>query len=360
MTVGYEQLKVLRLGAKRINVNIHTKTNVITRRYLVICLVCLLIAGCRGAGGGGGPAPTLRPTTTPRSTALPAVPTNIPPGEADNPLNVAIIRPTGIGVSRTAVNSAAEDLAAQLAEDFDIAVEVDLVDSGAEALAALCASALDTRMTVAWLDGLTYAAASAQGCGAANLQIERGSGPNAATGAEVQLIARGTLGAGSIAALDGRDFCRLGYDDLYTWLVPTLMLQTAGIEPPFDDLGTITNYDDVSEIIAAVADGDCDAAGMRVADLDEFADDDTRDAIDLVGDSATIPYMIFVVPPNLPLEARQTITDALFTLANDSTRSDPLETLLDHSGVERADDGDFSALFALINQTGLDLAQLGR
>src|SRR5262245_8693219 len=62
---------------------------------LVLCIaVFFLVTGCRRQEASAQPTvqPTIRPT--PRSTPLPALPTAIAPGEADNPLQM-VIRPDG-------------------------------------------------------------------------------------------------------------------------------------------------------------------------------------------------------------------------------------------------------------------------
>lgn len=321
----------------------------------MIGLVCLalLLASCRRFGGG---EPTARPTltATPRSTALPPVPTAVPLGSEDNPLRMMIVQPTG-AVSRQAVNNAVEDLQAALLEDTGLTVVVDLVPSDAEALAALCASP-GGDVAVAWLSGLAYAAAYAQECGSVALQVLRGQRASATSGDETVIIANRGLDIGGVADLADNSFCRLGVNDLYSWLVPLIMLDTAGV--PVTALGDVTDFDDAAAMLAAVAAGDCDAAGISASQYAETVDAATRARVRTLQESVTIPYAVLVYPTVLPLGAREQLTSALIAIGNGS-RSGVLSPLLDQDEIAAVADDDLSSLRQFVNRAGIDLAQAG-
>ncbi|MFN8527269.1 MAG: hypothetical protein U0670_01500 [Anaerolineae bacterium] len=124
-------------------------------------VLILLVSGCRRITSV---QPTLQPTATytPRSTPLPTVATPPPPGDSNNPLDVIFLRPPAL--SRSAVTSALSELETSLATSTGLTLNLRTVASGAEAVEALCASP-DGPAAVAWVDGVTYAVAKAQGCG---------------------------------------------------------------------------------------------------------------------------------------------------------------------------------------------------
>src|SRR5262245_2491471 len=96
-------------------------------------------------------------TPTPISTPLPAIPTAVPVGLSEgNPLQIVIKQFEPMGAAR---NDAARFQSA-LADASGLFIEITLVEREAEALAALCNSS-GGQVSVAWLDGVGYMAATA-------------------------------------------------------------------------------------------------------------------------------------------------------------------------------------------------------
>ncbi|MEP7292708.1 MAG: PhnD/SsuA/transferrin family substrate-binding protein [Chloroflexota bacterium] len=323
----------------------------------MIGLICLALAlsSCRRFGGG---EPTARPTLTPtpRSTALPPVPTAIPVGSLDNPLLMKIVQPQTTR-PRQAITSASENLQAALLEETGLTVLVEVVESDAEALAALCDSPKGD-VTVAWLSGLAYAAAFAQECGTAALQVQRGARSSAATGDEARIIVNRAVDVSSVGDLSEHSFCRLNLtlSDIYSWLIPSLMLDTAGVSAT--DLDAVNDYDDAETLIAAVASGDCDAAGISASQYEELANAEARASIRTLQESVTIPFAVLLYPVELPLGQQAQLTSALVAIGNGS-RSGTLSPLLDQDELSAVTDDDLSALRQFINRAGINLAQAG-
>jgi ABC-type phosphate/phosphonate transport system substrate-binding protein len=304
------------------------------------------MAACRNQSASG-PVIQATLTPTPRSTPLPPVATTIPPGIVENPIQM-VLRPSGnIEVARRLITDAQiTDLQDAILEESGLVVEITLVDRHAEALAALCGST-PTNVTVAWLDGLTYQAAMAQGCGSPVLQIER----DRQTGDAAQIVAASSLGLAGVSDLNGRSFCRLGYDDYYTWLVPSLLLKSGGVDP-VDGLGTITDYDDIDALAEAVADGDCEAAGLSEIAFDDLGN--VSDDLDVIATTPDFPYGVLMYPLNLTLGERMRLRDALLSID-----ADVLRPVLSQDDLTAVDDGDFEELTSFLADTGLDFAQLG-
>lgn len=289
-------------------------------------------------------------TPTPISTPLPPVPTTAPVGTEDNPLQM-VLRPFEPALARNDVarfRSAIED-------ESGLVIEVVLADRTAEAVAALCSSSSGP-VSVAWLDGLGYMAATEQHCGLPALQVERGKGRNATTGQAGQLVASHDLGISGVSQLSGDNFCRLGYGDLYSWLVPSLLLKANGVDP-LQELESVTDYEELPDLVQAVADGDCDATGIPEGALDDA--DEARDEIDIVETTVAFPYGILMYPIEVPLGIRLTLTDALVTLAQDADHAETMQTLLGQDGLERVNSDDFIEFRNFMDSTGLDFAQLG-
>jgi ABC-type phosphate/phosphonate transport system substrate-binding protein len=259
-----------------------------------------------------------------------------------------IVRPSG-ATSEGSLNRAAGNVQDALLEETGLVVEIELVEHDSDGVAALC-DAIGGTPAVAWVSGVGYAAASAEGCGVPALMVEQGTGQRATTGEEVQIIVNRALGITEIAALAGQTFCRLGYDDLYTWLVPNLMLRAGGIS----EMPDAVDSPDIEALVEAVAAGDCDAAGISASDFDEFGDD-ADDSVRALSQTVTIPYAVFMYPPATTLDTRTRLVDGLMAMAESSD----LETLLDQDGLTQVNEGDLDDLNTFLSNTGLDFARLG-
>lgn len=322
-----------------------------TRNYLFISLVlvALLLAGCRRAATTGPTAvPTLSPT--PRSTPLPAVPTAIPAGADANPIRMVLVPTSTLSTARNATTL----LEQALLDESGLTVELVLADRFAEGVGALCES-VDNAVTVAWLDGISSVAATEQDCGSATLRVDRGGD---GTGMAVQMVAHANLGVTSLGSLNGRSFCRVGYDDLYTWLVPSLLLAANGIEP-LTDLGSVTDYADAVDLLNAVASGECDFAGVAEVDYAD-ADTEVRANLTPLTESVELPYSVLVYPPTAGLGVRRAIDDALLAIIADPERADLLDDLLGAVDLEPIDADDLRPVRNFARDSGLDFTALGR
>ncbi len=316
-------------------------------RFLL--LILLALTACREEQVQG-PLIASTATATPLSTALPSVATAVPPGIADNPIRM-VIHPFGGRITPTQI----ENFQEALALDSDLVVEIIVVDRFAEALAALCDSS-PTNVTVAWLDGITYHSALAQNCGEAVMQVERG-GRQAQTGDAAQIVSGRSVGVSQLRSLAGRTFCRLGLDDYYSWLVPTLIMRANGIDAA-RDLDAIQDFGTQREMINAVIDGECDAAGIAETEFEDLSGT-IRDELNLIETTPPFPYAVLVYPLSLPLGERIRLDAALLALDRDPDGSDAMRPFLGQDGLTRADDESFENFREFLETTGYDFAQLG-
>jgi ABC-type phosphate/phosphonate transport system substrate-binding protein len=313
-------------------------------------IALLLLAACLPEEQQQGPLSQATLTPTPRSTPLPPVPTVIPPGLEDNPIRMVIRAASG---RRSLISGAQiKSFEDAILEQSGLIVRITLVDRYAEALAALCDSR-PTNVVVAWLDGVSYEAAKALNCGEAVLQIERRS----QTGDPGQIVTNGEQKIANLRALSNANFCRLGYDDYYSWLVPSLILRANGVDPA-DGLTTVTDYPDSDALIEAVAAGECAATGISESAFNALRGR-LRTSLDVLETSPPLPYGVLMYPLALTLGERLRLTDALLALAADLDGGDVMQPFLAQDGLAAVNAGDFDALSAFLGRTGLDFAQLG-
>ncbi|MBZ0300693.1 MAG: phosphate/phosphite/phosphonate ABC transporter substrate-binding protein [Anaerolineae bacterium] len=315
---------------------------------LVLILV-IALAACRRAEVEQGPIAAATATATPRSTPLPPVPTAIPPGTDDNPIRM-LINP-----ARTVTDAQTTRFEEALQAESDLVVDVSVVDRYAEALAALCDSS-PTNVVVAWLDGVTYEAATAQNCGEPVMQVLHGRGSSASSGDVGQIVVI-RQGFSQVSSLAGRTFCRLGVDDYYGWLVPSLIMRVNGVDP-VQDLKAVVDYDSRNALIEALIDGDCDAIGMSESAFEDLRDSQKEELKSIVSTPA-LPFAILVYPLSLPLGERIRLDNALQGLAADSEGRSVMQALLEQDSLVRVSRDDFEELTNFLSRTRLDFAQLG-
>lgn len=325
-------------------------------RYLSVGLICLalLLTSCRRFRGV---EPTVRPTLTPtpRSTPLPPLPTPLPLGSEENPLHMTIVTPA-TDRSQRALDDAVSQMESALLQETGLRVDVALVSTDAEGLAALCGS-VNGEVTAAWLSGLAYAAAYAQGCGSAALEVERGTRADAQAGDSARIVVNSAAEIEGIADLPGKTFCRLGYSDVYSWIVPQLMMRAGGLAS-MTDLRSIRDYEDTESMIADLADGICDAAGVAGGVFDDTVTSRQRSRVRMLDESVMVPYLVLVYPTMLPLAEQQKVSDALIAIGN-GTRAATLSPMLDQSRLVPVSDDDLGGLRTFISRAGIDLAQAG-
>jgi ABC-type phosphate/phosphonate transport system substrate-binding protein len=321
---------------------------------LLLVLVIVLPACRRRTEIAATALPTLTPT--PRSTPLPAVATAVPVGSAENPVRM-VVQPAG---DRADAERSLDDFQAALNERTGFTFEVQLVERPAEALAALC-STPGAGPAVAWLSGVAYGVAALQECGQALAQVEREVDGRAETGRAIDVIVTADLTLESVADLAGRNICRLGPTDFTSWLGFGLVLNANQLSP-VTDLGEVRDFDDVQALIQAVADGDCDAAGIESELLRELRSElgDALEQVRVLETTTPFPYAVLTASPALPLGIREALTEALPDMADDNALALDMRPLLGQTGVALTSDEDFDDLIRFLRSTGLDFRALGQ
>jgi ABC-type phosphate/phosphonate transport system substrate-binding protein len=307
----------------------------------------MLLTACRDIAATL-PPPT--PSPTPRSTALPAIPTAPPVGSANNPIRIGFVAADAEGVQE-----AVELLTTALNDANPLTVEFVAYPRPADALAALCASPEGTP-TAVWLDGLSALAAEAQGCGDLALVVEREGDAGRSATEVIQLIVPEEGEPDEVTDLANGTFCRISVTDMQTWLLPSLLLQANDVTP--GDIESIENYDDMDALLSAVAEGDCDAAGVPASVL-AAADDDVRENIAVLDEELEIAHNVLLYPQQVPLGARETLNTAFEALAANDEQTDNLRVVLGADGIRSTERDDFASLRGILARAGIDLARMG-
>jgi len=316
-------------------------------------LILLVTAACGARAATATPFPTL----TPFSTPLPWLSTLVPAGTAANPLRLAVV----VSDVEAAVIDEAE-LEAVLQID-GLVVDVLLMEDDARALEVLCSATGPDDAAAAWLDGFGYAAARSRQCGEALLMLQSERGSQLRFGERSQFILNGELGDDLAGAIEGSTICRISADDAVSWMMPTLQFRIRNID--FAGIGTLLDYPDYDALVTAVADAECDGAGVPrslLLDLGE-ASDSRMDQVETVQLSVPIPYGVLVVSGALPENRRAVLEAAHLELNSDAVDEAEISLLSEFFGAYSivAPDSEVLAEFiSFIDETGFDLAELGR
>lgn len=178
------------------------------------------------------------------------------------------------------------------------------------------------------------------------------------TGSPVLIVLSRGLGTGNIGAVQGRTFCRLGYDDLETWLLPSLLLSASGIDP-LTDLASVEDYATMNLLMSAVAEGRCDAAGLTQDTLDALAPSLARN-MRVAATSEAVPYGVLMYPLEVQLGVRLTLNELLIGLAvQPDGAGQSLRWLLGQSALVPVDVDSLAAFDVFMQTTNLDFEQLG-
>jgi ABC-type phosphate/phosphonate transport system substrate-binding protein len=322
-------------------------------RLVLLSILIFSIVACRPQAAALLPTPIPTLTAVPRSTPLPALPTSVPVGKKDNPLLLVIHPVTKLETDSTTL----ADLEAAIEKKTSLVVKIKVVESDAAALAALCAST-PTQPTFAWLTGVGFIAASAKNCGQPQLLVSKGTGSKATTGEIVTIIAR--RGISSLTSVKGRIFCRIGNTDLVSWLIPSLMMRAAGVNPE-NDPKTIKDYTESSDLVTAVASSQCDVAAIPDVSVKELVTDDKSVSAkaSAILTSIEFPYTVLMASSDIPLSAITAVNNELVSLAKDRLLKINLSKLLDQSTLIPVKIDDLQPLLDFAATTGQNFAQLG-
>lgn len=247
--------------------------------------------------------------------------------------------------------AAEEALERALHEQTGLSVDIQIVERSADALNTLCNLAATDLPTIAWLDGLTYLVAAARECGQPSLQISRGD----ATGQAGQIIIDRQLGTQSLTVIASRTYCRLGYTDLYTWLLPSIALKTVNIDLTQDV--ELRDLPDLASLVDAVVEGECTMTGIAEGTLERLGIDESDVAMSIT--TPPLPYGVLVFAPEVELGVRLGMERILAALSESPEGAALLWPFLAQDALLPIAPDDFADLRDFVDESGLNLAQLG-
>ena len=267
-------------------------------------------------------------------------------GTEDNPFIMAFV-PSGDADAVLASGSAITD---RISEITGLVVESSVPTSYVGAIEAMCAGEAHASA----LNTFSYIVASERGCAdVALVSVRFGSTTYAG-----QLITRVDSGITSIDDLKGKTFCRPDPFSTSGWIIPSIAMKAAGVDPD-TDLAEVVDAGGHDGVVRAVYNGDCDAGSTfvdaRTGVEDEFPD--VMDQVVVIEESTPIPNDTVSFSPDVPDDVRTAIVDAMLQMAADETDSQLFASsdFYEWAGLEPIQDSFYDAFRQQLDAAGVDV-----
>lgn len=172
------------------------------------------------------------------------------------------------------------------------------------------------------------------------------------------LITKTGSGITDIAGLKGKKFCRPDAESTSGWIVPSITLKAAGVDPETDltvvDLG---NHDGV---VTGVYNGDCDAGAIFDDARGNVEKDlsDVKDVVAVMATSDAIPNDNLSVVKGFPKDVSDKLTAGLQVVLASDAGKEALKTLYSVEALESIGDDFYDTFRATLSKAGINAADL--
>lgn len=267
-------------------------------------------------------------------------------GTEENPLIWALV-PSGESDTVLAGFDAVTDI---IFEETGIVIEPFVATEYAGVIEAL--SADPPKAHIASLATFAYLVAAERNAAEAELVSVRFGSPTY-TG---QIFVRADSGIESLADLAGKTFCRPDPLSTSGWIIPSIELQAAGINPD-TDLAEVVDSGSHNAAIAGVYNGDCDAGSSYVDARSNLEGDypDVMEVIKVIHISVEIPNDGVQYHPSVPRELRDQINTALMEMSETEEGAEALDIAYEWSELILRDDSFYDPFRQVLDAAGVDI-----
>jgi phosphonate transport system substrate-binding protein len=269
-------------------------------------------------------------------------------GTEENPIIWAVV-PSG---ETERVVTGFEDLAQIIFEETGLVVEPFVATEYAGVIEAMDSDPVKAHMSS--LATFAYILAAEKGVAEAELVAVR-FGSAVYNG---QIYVRADSGINSIADLAGKSFCRPDALSTSGWIIPSITLRAAGIDP--DTQLEIVDAGSHDAAVAGVYNGDCDAGSSYVDARSTIEETypDVMDVIKILEISVDIPNDGVQYHPSVPREIRDQINEVLLNITSIEGGEDALFAAYQWSELERQDDSFYDPFRQILDAAGVDVESL--
>jgi len=270
-------------------------------------------------------------------------------GSEDKPI-IWVFVPSG---ETERVTSGAQSVADLLEEETDLTFDILVATEYAGAIEAMCSDPPEAHMSS--LATFAYVLAADRGCAEAALLSVRFGSPTY----NGQILVRADSGITDLSQLAGKTFCRPDPLSTSGWVIPSIMLRGAGVNPD-TDLAQIVDAGSHDAVAAGVYNGDCDAGATYV---------DARTRIEETYPDVMEQTVVIAIEPDIPNdgvqfvsdmdeELRTKIVDGLLAIAQTEAGIEALGTAYQWEELTKAGDSYYDQFRQILQAAGIDVEDL--
>ena len=268
-------------------------------------------------------------------------------GTAENPI-IWIITPSQ---DTEVVLAGAEGITQYIEDQTGIVINALVATDFTAQVEAMCSG--EAHMGA--INTFGYVRAAERGCADAALASSR-FGSTTYAG---QIVTQAGSDITGIADMAGRTFCRPDPGSTSGWVIPSLLMLEAGIDPEAD-LAEIVDAGGHDAVIISVYNGDCDAGSTfddaRVLVSEDFPD--VNEVVVVVQTTAPIPNDSIAFVADFPADLRAQIVASLMTLNDTDEGVELLNGLFSWAGLVEIEDGFYDGFRQQLEAAGLTIEEL--
>jgi len=235
-----------------------------------------------------------------------------------------------------------------LSESTGLVINATVPTSFVAAIEAMCAGEAQAGA----LNTFSYVVAHERGCADVALASSR-FGSTTYTG---QIITRADSGIETVEDLAGHSFCRPDEFSTSGWIIPSITMRAAGVDPD-TDLTEVIDAGGHSGVVRSVYNGDCDAGATFVDARTNIAEEspDVNEVVVVIAVSEAIPNDTIAFSPEVPQEQQAAIVDAFLAMTQDEAQMAMLTDLYSWGGLEKVDDSFYDPFRQLLEAAGVNV-----
>jgi phosphonate transport system substrate-binding protein len=270
-------------------------------------------------------------------------------GSEKNPI-VWVFVPSG---ETERVTAGAQSVADLLHEETGLFFDIKVATEYAGAVEAMCADPPEAHMSS--LATFAYVMAADRGCAEAALLSVRFGSPTY----NGQFLVRADSGLDELSDLAGKTFCRPDPLSTSGWVIPSIMLRGAGVDPD-SGLAEVVDAGSHDAVAAGVYSGDCDA-GATYVDARSRIEEDYPDVMEqtvVIAVEPDIPNDGVQFQSTVPQETRDQIVGGLLAVAATEEGVEALNTAYQWQELVEADDSYYDAFRQILQAAGVSAEDL--
>jgi phosphonate transport system substrate-binding protein len=270
-------------------------------------------------------------------------------GTETNPLIMAVV-PSG---ETETVVTGFEGITDAVYAATGLYIEPFVATEYAGVIEAMCSD--PPKAHIASLATFSYVLAAEKGCAEAALVSVR-FGSAVYNG---QIFVRADSGIESLADLEGKTFCRPDPLSTSGWIIPSITLKAAGVDPD-TGLAEIVDAGSHDASVAGVYNGDCDAGSSYVDARGTIEEDypDVMDVIKVIEISADIPNDGVQFVPGFDPTLKEQIVQALLALVGTEEGQELLSVAYSWTELIEADDTFYDPFRQVLDAAGVSIEEM--